>query len=103
MRRVAFGSVLGLALEPRRHAIDFVLDQVGPAIAIDVAFLAVEVSGVVELVALHLLERAEGLEAAFDVAFDGPDWVEGNNHLAGVWRCLEVFGGGEGWMFGLDG
>jgi hypothetical protein len=90
---VSCRSIVGSALKPRRHAVDFVLDQVRPVFAVDIAFLAVEVSWVVELVTFHLLLRVEGLIAAVDVALDCPDRLEWCNHLGGVW----MFRGGTGW------
>lgn len=52
--RIALRAVLGSAFDPRSHAINFVGNQVGPVIAIDVALLAIEVGGLVHLVSLHL-------------------------------------------------
>ena len=86
VRRVSFGSSVGSALYPWRHAVDFVLDQGLPVFAVDVAALAVEVSGVVELVALHVFLVVEGLVAAFFVAWYGPDGLEGGDHIGGLER-----------------
>jgi hypothetical protein len=84
MRRISLGSPVGPAFDPRSHAFDFVLDQILPVFAVDIALLAVEMSGVVKLVSLHLLLGIEGLKAAFDVAVNGPDRLEWNHHLGGL-------------------
>jgi hypothetical protein len=55
VRRVSCGPIVGSTLEPWSHAVNFVFDQVFPVIAVEIAFLAIEVSWVVELVSLHLL------------------------------------------------
>jgi hypothetical protein len=82
--RVALGSPVGSVLDPWSHSFDFVLNQGCPVFAVDVAFLTVEVSGVVTLVSLHCLLVVEGLEAAFDVAWHGLDGLERDHHLVGV-------------------
>ena len=84
VRRVSFGSSVGSALYPRSHAIDFVLDEGFPVFAVDVATPAVEVSGVIELVALHVFLVVEGLVAAFFVAGHSPDGLEGDDHFGGL-------------------
>lgn len=83
-----FGAVVGSALNPRRHAIDFVLDQRLPILAVDVALSAEEVKRVVEFVALHLVFRVEGFVAAFEGTLDRPNGLEWCDHLGGlqVWR-----------------
>lgn len=68
VRRVALRSPVGSAFDPGSHSLDFVLDQGFPVFAVDVTFLAVEMSGVVTLVSLHVLFVVEGLEATLDVA-----------------------------------
>jgi len=45
--RTSLGSSVGSAFDPRSHTFDFVLDQIFPVFAVDVAFSAVEVSWVV--------------------------------------------------------
>ena len=90
MRRVSFGSSVGSALYPRSHAIDFVLDEGFPVFAVDVATPAVEVSGVIELVALHVFLVVEGLVASFFVAWYGPDGLEGDDHFGGIEGCEMV-------------
>ena len=84
VRRVALGAPVGSALDPWSHAFDFVLDQGLPVFAVDITFLAVEVSGVVTLVSLHCLLIVERLEAAFDVAWHGLDGLEWDYHLVGL-------------------
>ena len=84
VRWASLGSPVGSAFDPRSHAFDFVLDQGLPVFAVDVAALAVEVSGVVELVALHVFLVVEGLVAAFFVAWYGPDGLEGDDHVGGL-------------------
>lgn len=81
VRRVALRSSVGSALDPRSHPFDFVLDKGFPVFAVDVAFLAVEVSGVVTLVSFHCLLIVERLEAAFDVAWHRLDGLEWDHHL----------------------
>lgn len=80
VRWAALGSSVGSAFDPRRHAFDFVLDERLPVFAVDIATPAIEVSGVVELMALHILLIVEGLEAAFLVAWYGFYGLEGNGH-----------------------
>jgi hypothetical protein len=84
VRRVALRSPVGSAFDPGSHSLDFVLDQGFPVFAVDVAFLAVEVSGIVTLVSLHVLFVVEGLEATLDVARHILDGLERHRHLAGV-------------------
>lgn len=98
VRRVALGASVGSALNPWSHSLDFVLDQRFPVFAVDVAFLAVEVSGIVTLVSLHCLLIVERLEAAFDVAGHSLDGLEWDHHL-GELEGGEVVANGpdEGW------
>lgn len=98
VRRVALGAPVGSALDPWSHAFDFVLDQGLPVFAVDITFLAVEVSGVVTLVSLHCLLIVERLEAAFDVAWHGLDGLEWDYHLAGLEGGeVVVDGPDQGW------
>jgi len=55
------GTLSPGAFQEGCHSIDLVLGQGVPRLAIDVAFLAVVMFGVLELVALHFLQRVEGL------------------------------------------
>lgn len=57
------------AFDKRRHLFDLVRYESFPVLAIDVAFLAVEVVGLVLLVILHALFRAKQLLAPFIGAF----------------------------------
>lgn len=84
VRRVALRSPVGSAFDPGSHTLDFVLDQRFPVFAVDVTFLAVEVSGIVTLVSLHVLFVVEGLEATLDVARHTLDGLERHRHLAGL-------------------
>lgn len=84
VRRVALRSPVGSAFDPGSHTLDFVLDQGFPVFAVDVTFLAVEVSGIVTLVSLHVLFVVEGLEATLDVARHTLDGLERHRHLAGL-------------------
>ena len=97
VRRVALGARVGSALDPRSHPLDFVLDQGLPVVAVDVAFLAVEVRGIVALVSLHCLLVVEGLEAAFDVAWHGLGGLEWDDHLFGLTVDSVVSGWCSGW------
>lgn len=80
--RRALGSAT-LLLEPRRHGVDFVLRQGGPVFAIDVAFLAVKVRRLLDLVILHFFFGGEGLVAVGVGACPPFQWVEGDGHLGG--------------------
>lgn len=84
VRWVSLGSSVGSAFNPRRHAVDFVLDEGFPVFAVDVAPPAVEVSGIGELVALHVLFVVEGLVASFFVARHRLDGLEGDYHGGGI-------------------
>lgn len=79
--RVAFRAPVGSAFDPRSHAFDFVDDQVGPVIAVDVAFLAVEMSRLIDLVSSHFFLRVEGFVTSFDVARDFPDRIKWHSHV----------------------
>jgi len=96
VRRVALGAPVGSALDPRSHPFDFVLDEGFPVFAVDVAFLAVEVSGVVTLVSLHCLLVVERLEAAFDVAGHGLDGLEWDHHSAWLEGGNRIADGADG-------
>jgi hypothetical protein len=84
VRRASLGSSVGSALDPRSHAFDFVLDQGLPVFAVDVASPAVEVSGIINFVSLHVFFIVEGLEAAFFVAWYSLDGLEWDDHLVGI-------------------
>lgn len=81
VRRASFGSIVGSAFDPRSHAFDFVFDEGLPVFAVDVTPPAVEVSGVVKLVALHGLFVVEGLVTSFLVAWHCLDGLEWDGHL----------------------
>lgn len=79
--RVAFGAPVRSTFDPRSHPFDFVDNQISPVVAVDVAFLAVEVSRLIVLVSLHLLFCVEGFVTSCDVARDFPDRIKWHIHV----------------------
>ena len=79
--RVAFGTPVRSAFDPRSHPFDFVDDQISPVIAVDVAFLAVEVSRLIVLVSLHLFVCVERFVTSCYVTRDFPDRIKRHIHV----------------------
>lgn len=77
------GTSVPPAFDPRSHGFDFVLDIGIPGLRLDVdiAPLAVEMSGVFVFVVSHLPVRVERLVAAGDCAGELPDRIEWYVHV----------------------
>jgi hypothetical protein len=92
--RRSFGAPVPPAFDPWSHGFDFVLDKGVPGLRfnVDIAPLAIEVSGVFVFVVSHLPFRVERLVAAGDCAGEVPDRIEWNVHVGG--ECVESWGEG---------